>query len=201
MRFIVVDGLDGAGKDTHANLIKERYENRNEKVIIRSHPEDDNKYGLKSKKALIEGGKINHIKASFYYAMDVIRSIRKFYGRADTFIVVRYLVGVAYLPFPLAKILYKFFSTFLPTSPYMFFLDVEPEESLKRIEKRGEKEMFENLEELRKVREKALKLVEGWHIIYTNRPIEETHREIDEILDKLDEGARGTGRGKGGGEK
>lgn len=152
---------------------------------------------MKAKKALLEGGKVNHIKASFYYAMDVIRSIKKFYGRADTLIVVRYLVGVAYLPFPIAKILYKFFSTFLPTSPYMFFLDVEPEESLRRIEERGAREMFENLEELRKVREKALKLVKGWKIIYTNRPIEDVQKEIDEILDRLDEGARGTGRSKG----
>ena len=25
MRFIIIDGLDGSGKDTHANLIRERY--------------------------------------------------------------------------------------------------------------------------------------------------------------------------------
>ncbi|MEA2054973.1 MAG: thymidylate kinase [Candidatus Thermoplasmatota archaeon] len=175
MRFIVVDGLDGAGKDTHANLIMERYAAEGKKVIVRSHPEDDNKYGRRAKKALLGKGKKNHLEASIYYALDVIRSIRKYYGKADTFIVVRYLVGVAYLPFPIAKILYKFFETFLPTSDYMFFLDAEPEESLSRIQKRKDREMFENLEGLKKVREKALKLVSGWHIINTDRPIEEAH--------------------------
>jgi len=106
MRFIVVDGLDGAGKDTQAKKIMERYKVMGEKVILRSHPESDNKYGWKAKEALLGKGKKNHLKASVYYALDVIRSIRKYYGKSDTFIVVRYLVGVAYLPFPVAKILY-----------------------------------------------------------------------------------------------
>jgi len=190
MRFIVVDGLDGAGKDTQARKIMERYKEMGEAVIMRSHPESDNKYGRKAKEALLGKGKKNHMIASVYYALDVIRSIRKYYGKSDTFIVVRYLVGVAYLPLPLARILYKFFETFLPTSEYMFFLDVEPEELLKRIENRvegrGEKEMFENMEELEKVRKKALKLVKGWHIIDANRSIEEIQEEIGSILDGID---------------
>lgn len=186
MRFIIVDGLDGAGKDTHANMIKNRYSARGDIVILRSHPENDNKYGRKAKQALLGRGKMNHIKASMYYALDVIRSIRLYYRKADTVIVVRYLIGVAYLPFPLAKILYKFFATFLPVSEYMIFLDVEPEESLRRISSRSEQEMFENLEELIKIRTKALILANKWHIIHTNRPVEETHAAIDELLDRLD---------------
>ena len=186
MRFIVVDGLDGAGKDTQARKIMERYKAMGERVILRSHPEMDNKYGRKAKEALLGRGKINHLKAAIYYALDVIRSIKKYYGKSDTFIVVRYLVGTAYLPFPIAKILYKFFATFLPTSPYMFFLDVEPENSLERIKGREKREMFESLEEMRKVRKKALKLVKGWHIIDANHSIAETYREIEAILDELD---------------
>jgi dTMP kinase len=186
MRFIVIDGLDGAGKDTHAQLIKKRYVSIGENVIVRSHPEKESHYGRKTKKALLGRGKINHFKASVYYALDVIHSIRTYYGKSDTFIVVRYLVGVAYLPFPIARILYKFFSTFLPMSPYLFYLDIEPEESLKRIEQRDDREMFENLEELRKVRKKALKLVKDWHIIDTHNPIDETYGEITKILDELD---------------
>ncbi|HDS58877.1 MAG TPA: thymidylate kinase [Thermoplasmatales archaeon] len=186
MRFIVVDGLDGAGKDTHAQLIKERYAARGETVLVRSHPTDDNRYGRRAKRALLGRGKRNHLKASVYYALDVIRSIRRYYGTADTFIVVRYLLGVAYLPLPLARVLYKLFQAFLPTSPYMFFLDVEPVESLRRLQKRQEQEMFETLEGLQTVREKALHLVEGWHIVHTNRPIEDAHAAIDAILDRLD---------------
>ena len=78
MRFIVVDGLDGVGKDTHARIIKKRYKAKGEKVIIRLHPESDNFFGKKAKKALYEEGKINQAKASIYYMLDLLRSIRKY---------------------------------------------------------------------------------------------------------------------------
>ncbi len=186
MRFIIVDGLDGSGKDTHANLIQEYYLAKGEKVIVRIHPSKDNAYGINAKKALLGHGKINHIKASMYYALDVLRSVRKYHGKAETVIMVRYLMGVAYLPFPIAKLLYMFFSTILPTSNYMFFLDVEPDELLNRLLKRNEHEMFENLNDLIKVRGKAIELAKNWHIINTGRKIEQAQLEINKILDCLD---------------
>jgi len=186
MRFIVVDGLDGSGKDTQAKLIAEKYLSNGKSVIIRSHPSEDNSYGIKAKKALLGHGKINHVMASVYYAMDVIRSVRMYKESADTVIMVRYLMGVAYLPMPLARLLYKFFIIILPTSNYMFFLDVEPEILMKRLSKRSEKEMFENLRDLMMVRSKALNLTAGWHIINNGHSVEESQKEINEILDELD---------------
>ncbi|MFB2622714.1 thymidylate kinase [Methanothermobacter marburgensis] len=190
LRFIVIDGLDGAGKDTHAELIRKRYLERGERVIFRSHPEEDNPYGRRAKKALLMGGKVNHIKAAVFYALDVIRSLWKYHWRSnpgpDTLIFSRYLMGVAYLPGPLASILYRLLSRVLPTTEYMFFLDVSPEESLRRLRERDEHEMFENLEDLTKTREKALRLARGWYIINTEDPIADVQRRIDEILDLLD---------------
>ncbi len=193
MRFIIIDGLDGAGKDTHARLIVEKYASKGEKVIFRSHPESDNEYGLKAKKALLGKGKLNHMKASIYYAFDVIRSLRLYHnkqksdGPIDTLIFSRYLLGVAYLPNPLGKILYKILAAILPTTTYMFFLDVTPEESLRRVSEREEHEMFENLDDLVKTREKALKLVDDWHIISTCGSIENVQNTIDAILDDIDQ--------------
>ena len=124
MRLIIVDGLDGVGKDTHAKLIKDRYEGMGEKVAFRSHPESDNFFGKKAKKALLGKGKINKLKASVFYMVDVLRSIKKYYGKKeyDTLIMVRYLMGTAYLPQRLAKIAYDLFENFVPTSDYMFSL-------------------------------------------------------------------------------
>jgi dTMP kinase len=187
MRYIIIDGLDGSGKDTQANLIQEKYVSRGEQVVLRTHPADDNSYGIKAKKALLGKGKINHTQASIYYALDVIRSVRLYRKNGETVIMVRYLMGVAYLPFPLAKLLYSFFSFILPTSDYMFFLDVEPDELLKRLLKRNEHEMFENLNDLIKVRGKALELAKDWHIIHTGNSIEQTRFEINKILDELDQ--------------
>ena len=50
-KFIVIDGLDGSGKDTQVNLIAEAYQKKGRDVTIRSHPCNDNKYGRKSKEA------------------------------------------------------------------------------------------------------------------------------------------------------
>ncbi len=186
MRFIVIDGLDAAGKDTHAKLIKERYESKGEKVIIRSHPSIDNFYGKNAKNALFKRGNKQKVRAGLYYAMDVLNSLKSYYNETDTLIFVRYLGGVAYLPYPMAKPLYHVFYTILPTTDYMFFLDVDPEESYKRINGRRNKEMFENLDSLKEVRQKALKLVDNWHLIDTNQCIEEAQEDINKKLDHLD---------------
>ncbi|KAF5066270.1 thymidylate kinase [Methanobacterium aggregans] len=186
MRFIVVDGLDGSGKTTHAKLIRNRYLEKGQKVVLRSHPSDNTKYGEKTKKALLGRGKWNKTKASLYYALDVISSVQTGYGGVETLIFVRYLMGVAYLPLPLAKILYWVLTAFLPTSKYMFFLDLTPEESLHRMEDRDAEEMFENLEDLMKVRRKALSLTKDWNIIDTSGTIEEVQEKINKVLDRLD---------------
>jgi dTMP kinase len=188
MRLIIVDGLDGVGKDTHAQLIKERYEKRGEHVVIRSHPESDNFYGRTAKKALLGKGKINRLKASVFYALDVMYSLRRYYRNpsSDTLVMVRYLMGTAYLPRRLTWFGYRFFEKLVPTSRYMFFLDATPEELMERIKQRNETEMFETLESFLKVRRKALDLAQDWYIINTKGSIEATFTVIEKILDDLD---------------
>jgi len=188
MRLIIVDGLDGVGKDTHARLMKERYEKRGEKVVIRSHPESDNFFGRTAKSGLLGHGVMNRLKASLFYALDVLYSLRRYYRKpcCDTLIMVRYLMGTAYLPKPLVKTGYRFFEKLVPTSKYMFFLDATPDELVQRIRKRNETEMFETPEALRKVRLKALGLVQGWHIIDTGQSVEQTYAALEKILDDLD---------------
>ena len=189
MRLIIVDGLDGVGKDTHAKLIKDRYEGMGEKVVLRSHPESDNFFGKKARKALLGKGKINKLKASVFYMVDVLRSIKRYYGKKeyDTLIMVRYLMGTAYLPQRLAKIAYDLFENFVPTSDYMFFLDAPPAILLKRFEERNELEMFETFDELVKVREKALLLAEDWNVIDTKGTVEATFSRIKNLLEKIDD--------------
>ncbi len=188
MRLIIVDGLDAVGKDTHGELIKTYYEQNDEPVLLRSHPATDNYFGRKAKQALLTKGKTNKIKASIYYMLDVLRSIRKYYhpNKPGTLIMVRYLLGTAYLPRRIVTYGYQFFEHFVPTSPYMFFLDASPEELMKRVRKRSEIEIFETYDALVKVRNKALLLTKHWYIIDTSPPIEETFSEITKILKKLD---------------
>ena len=167
-KFIVIDGLDGSGKDTQVNLLAQMYEKQGRKVTVRSHPCCDNKYGRKSKQALLKTGKINHIKATIYFGMDAIRSVQMYCHNDDTDVVIfsRYILAVMYLPGLVNTIVYKIVTVILPTSDCMFFLDVSPEESLRRMDSRNEgTEMFENMESLTKNRLRSQKFTYNWNVI------------------------------------
>ena len=168
IKFIVIEGLDGSGKTTQANKLYEYYNNHYDKVVLRAHPNSDNKYGQKSKEALLKTGKFNHFKATLYFGLDAIRSIRLYAHRDDIDVLIfsRYILAVAYLPDLISVLIYKIVYTILPVSENMFFLDLSPEESLKRLNNRGEEvEMFENREALIIARRKAHKVLDKWHVI------------------------------------
>jgi dTMP kinase len=120
--------------------------------------------------------------------LDVLRSIRKYYRpeKKGTLIMVRYLMGTAYLPRKLVRFGYRFFENFVPISPYMFFLDAPSEDILNRIKSRAEHEIFETYEALEKVRKKAMLLLENWYIIDTTGSVDDTFAAICLILDELD---------------
>ena len=167
-KFIVIDGLDGSGKDTQVKLIADMYEKQGRKVVVRSHPCFDNRYGRKSKEALLKTGKINHLLATIYFGLDVIRSVVKYAhdDSIDVLIFSRYILAVMYLPDGINTLVYKIVTFILPTSDCMFFLDVSPEESLRRIGSRDEDtEMFENIECLRENRLKSQKFTYNWNVI------------------------------------
>ena len=167
-KFIVIDGLDGSGKDTQVNLVAEAYQKKGRKVTVRSHPCNDNKYGRKSKAALLKTGKVNHIKATVYFGLDAIRSVVKYThdDNVDVLIFSRYILAVMYLPNVVNTIVYKIVTFVLPTSDCMFFLDITPEESLKRIGSRHEEtEMFENIDSLRQNRARSQKFTYNWNVV------------------------------------
>lgn len=178
----MIDGLDGCGKDTQINLLADMYEKQGKNVVVRSHPSADNYYGRKSKEALLNTGKLNHLKATVFFAFDAIRSVVKYYymdNTIDVLIFSRYIMAVVYLPNVINTIVYRIVSFVLPTSEYMFFLDISPEESLRRIEARSEDlEMFETLEELQKARDKSKKVSYEWNVVPADGTIEEISAEI-----------------------
>ena len=150
----------------------------NKSVTIRVHPESDNWFGQKAHAFLYSKGKSAHFSSALFYMADVIRSILLYSWRKEDYIIfVRYLMGTAYLPSPLHSIAYNFFSTIVPKSKTMFFLDVDPKIAASRIKNnRTDFEMFENLSSLRKVRAKALDLTrfDNWIIVDSNQPTEIT---------------------------
>ncbi|AMK15233.1 nucleoside/nucleotide kinase family protein [Methanobrevibacter olleyae] len=185
-RFIAIDGLDGSGKDTQARLIKEKYEKEGT-VIVRSHPTSDNFFGNNSKAALEKGGKLNKIIATLCYGGDAIRSVIKYYNKADTVIFVRYTLAVSYLNKVVYVLVYKLVCFVLPVSEYFFYLDVSPEKLVERVQNRNEKEeMFENYDAFVKVRAKAENVLYNWHVIPADDAPDVIFNKIETILDDLD---------------
>ena len=186
MVFIVIDGLDASGKSTQAFGLCNFLVKKRKTVYLRIHPSDDNFFGTKTKQFLYLSGKSAHFAAALFYMLDVIRSILLYSWRKyDYLIFVRYLMGTAYLPYPVNKIAYYFFALTVPTSNFMFFLDVKPHEAHRRIRHARKKlEMFENIEELEKIRVKALcsALTGKWKIINANNSISEVENEIIKCL-------------------
>lgn len=187
--FVVIDGLDASGKDTQAIGLRDFLEGSGKTVFLRIHPSSDNFLGAKAKQFLLSKGKSAHFASAFFYMLDVVRSILLYSWRKyDYVIFVRYLMGTAYLPSPLHRLAYGFFALLVPTSDLMFFLEIDPAEAHRRIQRgRDRLEMFENLKELEKVRCKALSLAQigKWTIVDASKPVEEVEREIRRLCLEL----------------
>ncbi|MEM3596830.1 MAG: thymidylate kinase [Candidatus Bathyarchaeia archaeon] len=186
MVFLVIDGLDASGKSTQAVMLHNFLKTSKKSVFLRVHPSSDNFFGVKARQFLYRHGKSAHFASAIFYMLDVLRSIMLYSWRKyDYVIFVRYLMGTAYLPSPLHRIAYHFFALWVPTSNFMIFLDVSPLEAYRRIlQSRKRREMFESLEELKKIRLKALTLafVDNWKILDADKPVEHVHREILKII-------------------
>lgn len=156
-------------------------------VCLRSHPSNDNLFGLKTKRFLCCNGKSARFASAFFYMMDVVRSILLYaWQKYDYLIFVRYLMGTAYLPSPLHVIAYHGFALVVPKPKATFFLDVPPNEARRRIVyEREEHEVFEQTAELAKVRVKGLFLasIGKWTVIQADRSMAEVERDIQKTLD------------------
>ena len=182
----MIDGLDASGKSTQALQLSAFLSRRGKTVCVRSHPSGDNFFGLKTKQFLYCSGKSAHFASAFFYMADVIRSILLYtWQKYDYLIFVRYLMGTAYLPSPLHTIAYRFFALVVPKPEAMVFLDIPPDEARRRvIDGRKDHEVFEQINELRKVRAKGLSLalIDNWTIVRADRSIAEVGIHLLRIL-------------------
>ncbi len=182
MVLVVIDGLDASGKSTQAIRLCDFLRDNGNSVCLRFHPSEDNFLGIETKKFLYLRGKSAHLAAAFFYMLDVMRSILLYsLQKHDYVIFVRYLMGTSYLPSPLAIVAYNFFASIVPTSNFMFFLDITPKEAYRRIiQTRKRQEMFETPQELDLIRRRALSLalMGKWTIINANKSIEGIEKDI-----------------------
>ncbi len=182
MVFVVIEGLDASGKTTQALRLRERLVEEGYTVYSRFHPSGDSWAGIRARRFLLAEGRSAHFASAMFYIADVIRSvILTPWWTYDYVVYVRYLMGTAYLPFPLGAFAYHFFATFLPSPRHTIFLDIDPQEAHRRIALRqSDLEMFESLEQLKEIASRALALASSsrWTVIDGTRSEESIEERI-----------------------
>ena len=187
--FVVVDGLDGAGKDTVAGILATLLAAQDRTVLVRSHP-SQNVFGRLTRAALLSRGPIARLFATAMFGLDALAStalLARLLRRNDAVIFVRYLLSAAYLPEPLSRPVHDLFASFLPRADVKVFVDTRPEIAMARIRGRDERrEMFETPESLDRVRRRAAALLDGsWVVVDNNGSFRSTREQVEGLLPRV----------------
>jgi len=186
MVWYVVDGMDGSGKTTASDFIKEQLTSQGRKVLEITHPNQGSRFGRISSKFLHIESKVSEIVATVFYILDVLGSLRimkRSKKEYDDIIFVRYIMAVGYLPDKICGTAYRIIENTLPMPDVKIFVDLDAETSMRRIVERGEDlEIFESVEKLNCTRNKMLKLTDGWIVVDNSGTKDSTELQTYNII-------------------
>ena len=160
-KLIVFEGLDGAGTTTQMKILEKAYLERKKKVFT-THEPTDNPIGKLVRSALRKEFTTTASALALLYASDrddhlnnSEYGIEKYLREGYTVISDRYFYSsIAYQGVELGFDYPYSLNSRFPNADAIIYIDTPVEDSISRIERRGEKkELFEKEEFLRKVRE------------------------------------------------
>jgi len=186
---VVVDGLDGAGKDTVAGILATLLAGQERSVAVRSHP-SANVFGRLSKAALLNRGRFARLVATAFFGLDAMVStalLGYLLRRNDVVVFVRYLLSAAYLPESLCRPVHDLFASFLPAADVKIYVDTRPDVAMARIRSRsGPTEMFETPAALARVRGRVAGLLDGsWTVLDNNGSLRATREQVEALLPRI----------------
>lgn len=191
--FIVLEGLDGSGTTTQAELLRTYLGKKGYKVEQTAEP-SNNLIGGLIRGILTRQWHLNPIGLQLLFAADRAHHLESFVlpalEKKQVIISTRYFFSsLAFGALDLdRKWLAEINKNFL-IPDISFFIDTNPAECLRRIAKaRIKREFFEERKKLGKVQKEYDKLVQKYprfHKIDGNRKEEEVFGEIKKIIDKF----------------
>lgn len=194
-KFIVIEGLDGSGKNAQIDLAIKFLKEKGKNVIETKEPTIESDAGRKIKQALRKEIAIEPLELQKLYVKDreehlknkVIPALK----RGEFVVSSRYAFSTfayGYSDGLDVDLLVGMNKNFL-LPDLTIIVDVTPESCVKRIENRGEeKELFEKLEKLTKVNEiykKIPEMFESVFIIDGEKSIPEVFESIKKELQKI----------------
>ncbi len=170
--FIVFEGIDGAGTSTQLNVLKDR--NDTGSFLFTAEPTGA-ETGLFLRKMLKGDIPVQPVTAAYLFAADrnehingtlcikddrqLVTGVKEACEKGHTVISDRYLFSsLAYQSIDCGIEIPRLLNSTFPLPEKLFFFDIEPEVSLKRITGRGFTEIYEKEDFLRKT-EAAYKAV------------------------------------------
>ncbi len=183
--LIAIEGIDGAGKSTQAEILKGRLEKRGFEVVLLKEP-TSSKWGKKIKEISKNTKSIDPKKELELFIKDRKFNVRKNIIPAlknkKIVIVDRYYIStIAYQGARGIdkKVIREINEKFAPKPDIIFILDIDPEESLQRI-KREREVLFEEENFLREVRKNFLEInINKTYVI-------DAKLKVDKIADKIE---------------
>lgn len=184
--LIAVEGIDGSGKTTIAKHLV-TFLRRNGYDAVLFHEPSDSKYGRILRKS---GKRLSPEEELELFLLDRKEDVRQNIIpalKAGKIVIMDryYLSNVAYQSARgiETKRIKELNEKIAPKPDLVILLDVDPEIGIKRIKKRGELSPFEDIEYLKKVREKYLELAdERTMIVDAERPVEKVLEEAENLV-------------------
>jgi len=172
-KFIVLEGLDGSGQSTESVFLRDFLIEKNHKVLITKEPTIISEAGQKIKQVLEGKEKISPLELQKLFVKDrklhldniIIPNLKD--GKiviSDRYFFSTFAYGVS--DGLDLNLLIEMNNDFL-IPDLTFFLDVNQDVCIKRVEKRGAKKtLFEKREKLKKVYENYKKIMKNFENVY-----------------------------------
>lgn len=194
--WISIEGIDGSGKSSAAEYMKNDFENNGKTVLILEHPKKNSFFGKIANNILKNKSRKNHLFfLSVAYTLDFLSSIliAKKSKNIDIVIFVRYTLTSAYISKKSGEIIYNLFSKILPNPNVNIFLNTTPEMAISHINtgrKSSLPEMFENLNDLIEIDKRMKSHLKGtnynkWTVICNTSNIMEFFNSLNIVQNNI----------------
>lgn len=197
--FIVLEGIDGSGTSTQAELLQQYLLNENQKAVISPEP-SDGKIGRLLREFLgtppsfisddLFEQQMAYLFASdrHYHLYNNTNGVKKLTGENTHVITTRYYFSsLAYNARNEAEFNFVWqLNSHFPPPDLLIYLDIPVDIALQRMCDRTHKEIYETKEKLTQVRENFKKIIEEYTYDYVVVDARETKEKVHKkIIDKI----------------